>query len=71
MRRAGGHQQLRMRSEQRRKLAGSPTERLAQFERPTAEPTNQMRWKEGETLRVCRHVRVSPIPERSHDVEFQ
>ena len=61
MRRAGRHQQLRMRSEQRRKLA-SPTERLAQFKRITAD---QIRWRD-------RHVRASPsIAEQSHDVEFQ
>ena len=67
MRRAGRHQQLRMRSHQRRKLA-SPTERLAQFRRVTEEP-DQIRWREGG--RVPRHVRALPIPERSHDVEFQ
>ena len=67
MRRAGRHQQLRMRSEQRRKLA-SPTERLAQFRRVTAEP-DQIRWRE--RGRISRHVRALPIPERSHDVEFQ
>ena len=65
MRRAGRHQQLRMRSEQRRKLA-SPTERLAQFRRITAD---QIRWREGG--RVQHHVRASPIAERNHDVEFR
>ena len=69
MRRAGRHQQLRMRSEQRRKLAGSPTERLAQFKRLNAESANRTRWREGE--RVSHYVRPSPIPERTHDVEFQ
>ena len=65
MRRAGRHQQLRVRSQQRRKLA-SPTERLAQFKRITAD---QIRWREGG--RVPNHVRASPIAERNHDVEFQ
>ena len=69
MRRAGRHQQLRMRSEQRRKLA-SPTERLAQFRRVTVEP-NQIRLS-STGGRVQHHDRASPsIAEQSHDVEFQ
>ena len=69
MRRAGRHQQLKMRSVQRKKLA-SPTERLAQFRRVIAEPVDQMRWREGG--RVPRYVKASPtIAEQNHDVEFQ
>ena len=59
-----------MRSEQRRRKLASPTERLAQFRRVTAEP-DQIRWREGGRVPRVRHVRASPIPERKHDVEYQ